>query len=317
MSRSHVPSFTAFAVVALLAVPVARAQPAVDPSPFGVNAHLAGDALLDRLADAGVRWLRIDIDWSHVERVRGQHDWGDVDRVVGHAERRGLSVFGTIAYTPAWASGSADHAVPPRDPADYLAFVREVARRYRGRVQALGIWNEPNLREFWKGSRAQFIQAFLVPGLRVLRAEAPGTLTCGPDLSSSGAWRRDWLDPILRAAGPLFDVITHHQYDGRDTVGGRLAELDLLRQFLRLAGHGSKPVWVTEIGWKVGPRVSLDDQARHLRGVYQGMAARPWWTKTFWYDSHGAGWGLLGPDGAPDAGQPRPAYFAYRDLARG
>ena len=89
-----------------------------------------------------VKWLRIDFDWDHMEPQEGQYNWRDVDRVVDFAEKHDMRVMGSIAYTPRWASGVADRAAPPRDPNKYVAFVREVVRRYRGRIHALGIWNE-------------------------------------------------------------------------------------------------------------------------------------------------------------------------------
>jgi hypothetical protein len=55
--------------------------------------------------------------------------------------------------------------------------------------------------------------------------------------------------------------------------------------------------------------------------MLDGMTARAsWWHKTFWYDSNGrqgeAEWGLLGPDSAPDARQPRPAFHAYAEVIK-
>jgi hypothetical protein len=294
----------------------ARAQDA-DASRFGVNAHLAGDPLLEKLADIGIKWYRIDIGWSDVEKVEGQREWADIDRVVDFCGRRGLRVYGTIAYTPSWASGSNDPAAPPRDASKYHDFVREVARRYRGRVHAFGIWNEPNLGLFWKGTKQQYLDQILLPGLRILKEEVPEIPRCGPDLSSSGNYRKDWLEPILRAAGSQLDVITQHQYDGKDTVSGRVKELDSLRSYLQGAGQGGKPFWLTEIGWMTGKKVSANDQASNLKGIYQAMLSRSWWSKTFWYDSHGVGWGLLGPDATAQQGQPTPSYSAYRDVIQG
>jgi len=42
------------------------------------------------------------------------------------------------------------------------------------------------------------------------------------------------------------------------------------------------------------------------------MVDRPFWAKTFWYDSHGGDFGLLHPDDSPTRGTPRPAFDAYR-----
>jgi hypothetical protein len=136
---------------------------------------------------------------------------------------------------------------------------------------------------------------------------APELTTCGPDLSSSGNERDEWMGPILAAAGSLLDVITHHQYDGNDTVSGRVLEIERMHQFLAARGHGHKPLWITEIGWDA-PRFSRAQQAQYLRDTMAAMAARPWWNKTFWYDSHGIGWGLLdGEGGAPTPSLPPPA----------
>ncbi len=289
---------------------------ALEPSRYGLDSHLAGDDLFDAFAGIGIRWHRIDIDWDVIEAVRGQPDWTDLDRVVADADRLGLALFGSIAYTPAWASGRADRAAPPLDPADYVAFVREVVRRYRGRIACLGVWNEPNLRQFWAGTQAQYLTEILVPGLFAIHMEAPEQVTCGPDLSSAGDERGQWLGPILDAAGGQLDVITHHQYDGGDTVAGRAAEIDRLRAFLVARGQGHKPLWISEIGWSRRD-VTEAEQATLLTGTMAAMAARPFWTKTFWYDSHGADFGLVGPDGAPDRGVPRAAFHAYAAVTAG
>jgi hypothetical protein len=284
----------------------------LDPSPWGVNSHFARDSILESLAGIDIGWHRIDVDWDRIERVEGQPDWREVDRVVATASRLRLSVFASVAYTPSWASGTGDRASPPVDPGRYHAFVRQVVRRYRGRVQCVGIWNEPDLPQFFRGTRNQFIQDILTPSLRAIREEAPELATGGPDLSGAGNALGDWLRLILEAAGDLLDVITHHQYGGNDTVAGRVSEIERVRAFLTSSGHGNTPFWITEIGWDDG--VTPEQKANMLRGVMREMQARPWWNKTFWYDSHSAVFGLLSSDDSPQPGTPKPAFFAYRDV---
>src|SRR5687768_912175 len=101
----------ALALVALslaLAAPV-RAQSS-DASPFGVNAHGGGDDVMQRLSSIGIAWYRIDINWFGCEPAPGQYEWAVVDRVVDFCAARDLRVMGTVAYAPAWASGSSDTA---------------------------------------------------------------------------------------------------------------------------------------------------------------------------------------------------------------
>jgi hypothetical protein len=147
---------------------------------------------------------------------------------------------------------------------------------------------------------------------------SPGVVRVGPDLSSSpsgGDPLGRWLEPALESAGELLDVVTHHQYDGHDTVAGRAEALDRLHDFLEKRG-ARQPVWLTEIGWDTGGGVPADVQATLLRGTFAEMGKRAWWSKTFWYDSHGPGWGLFEPDASSRRGEPRPAFREYANVIR-
>lgn len=283
---------------------------ALDGSRYGVNSHGAPADMLETFAAINLRWHRVDAEWSQVERVEGVYDWGLQDDITASAARLNLHLMATLSYTPSWASGSNDTAAPPRDPQRFVNFVRAFVQRYRGKFGCIGIWNEPNLKMFWAGSKSQFINTILVPALRAIREEAPEQAICGPDLSSSGNVRTDWMQPILASpAGALFDIITHHQYDGNDTASGRVQEIDRMRQLLVAKGQGDKPLWITEIGWS-----TQQPAVQYLPGIMAAMNQRPWWGKTFWYDSHGGGGGLLGPDGSSDRGRPQASFFTYRDV---
>jgi hypothetical protein len=278
-------------------------------NPYGLNAHSARDEFLDRFASIGIGWFRVDAEWPQVEPVEGQRNWSNTDRLVDTVKARGGFVDLVAAYTPSWASGSSNPAAPPLQPAKFVDYVRELALRYRGRADCIGVWNEPNLSQFWAGSQAQYLNQILVPALQAVKSVAPELVTCGPDLSSAGNERDGWMGPILAAAGPLLDVITHHQYDGNDTVSGRVTEIERMHQYLDAHGQAGKQLWITEIGWDA-PRFSRARQAQFLRDTMAAMAQRPWWAKTFWYDSHGIGWGLLDGEG----GGVTPSFDAYRDV---
>ena len=64
-----------------MADPQGRAQ-AVESSPYGVNAHIARDAILESLADIDVRWLRVDVDWDQIEPERGVFEWSALDQML-------------------------------------------------------------------------------------------------------------------------------------------------------------------------------------------------------------------------------------------
>jgi hypothetical protein len=96
------------AAFCLLAHAAAGSALAADPAlPYGINAHLPSSAQLDRVAAAGIAWIRVDFNWFMMEPARGVYDWTTADAVVSDARARGLNVYATLADAPAWATGGA------------------------------------------------------------------------------------------------------------------------------------------------------------------------------------------------------------------
>lgn len=309
--------------VAALLLTSAMAMPAAaQDSPYGINTHVPGPAKLDRVAAAGLSWIRIDMDWVHIETpAKGRFHWGPIDRAVNEAHRRGLRVLATIAYTPAWANGGQDRAVPPSNPQDWADFVGVCVRRYRNTVKHWGLWNEANLPQFWRGSADQYVDQIVVPGYHAVKNADPTAQTAGPDLAHISSFRSDarwdkWLKPILRRGGRYFDIITHHIYKDdpfRYLDGWTWPwEGDSVREVLQDNGQGQKPFWLTETGWR-SDRVGFNDQATNLRRLLRGIDDRRWIQKVFIYEisddpNWNQKWGILHADLTP-----KPAYHAYRD----
>lgn len=284
-------------------------------SPYGVNAHVAGDAMLAQFRQAGIGWVRIDVDWDVVEPTQGRQEWGQVDRVIATAARLGFSVLAGVSYAPPWATRDGRRTGSPRDPARWRGLVEEFLSNHARGVSAVAFWNEPNLRQFYTGTQEEYFRDIWLPALTLARDIAPGVLRCGPDLSSSrseGDPLKKWLTPALDKGGTLLDVVTHHQYDGGDTAAGRGREIETVLAHLRQHGV-TRPLWITETGWDTNSGVSPEVQAANLRATLREMRKRSSWAKTFWYDSHGPGWGLMEPDASPRRGEPRAAFLAYAD----
>jgi hypothetical protein len=83
--RSLVQRFGVPFVILVGAVsPAYGADPAL---PYGINAHLASGVLLDRVAAAGIAWVRVDFNWFMMEPARGVYDWATTDAVVARRGR--------------------------------------------------------------------------------------------------------------------------------------------------------------------------------------------------------------------------------------
>ena len=289
-----------------------------DPAlPYGINAHLPTSALLDRVAAAGIAWIRLDFNWFMMEPEPGVYDWTMTDTAVGEARARGLNVYATLAYSPGWANGGQAPNTPPVDPQDWYAFVYTTVSRYRGSVQHWGMWNEPNFTHFFSGSLDQYIDVILRVGAQAVRDADPSGYVLGPELAQEGDWWR-WLHAVLERGAEAIDIVTQHSYqdDGRDVLrrlGGPVEPWNRprVRDVLEGTGAADKPLWLTETGWNTA-KVSETAQADCYEQVLEGVAAHDWLERVFFYalaDEPGSPdqWGILHSDLTP-----KPAYEAYQ-----
>ena len=82
-----------FGVAFVILVGAVSSAGGADPAlPYGINVHLASGALLDRVAAAGIAWVRVDFNWWMMAPARGVYDWARTDTVVDEARARGLQI---------------------------------------------------------------------------------------------------------------------------------------------------------------------------------------------------------------------------------
>ena len=128
---------------------------------YGVHAFLWWDG-----GDVGkhVRWTRLmsfshvkqTFAWRDLESLPGAWDWTQADRILSEVERRELRLIVRLGQVPEWAlteGTNLAHDSPPADIADWQAYCSAVAERYKGRIAAYQIWNEPNLSREWGDNR--------------------------------------------------------------------------------------------------------------------------------------------------------------------
>jgi hypothetical protein len=317
--------------------PPPPASPPAGPE-FGAQFHCAWsfyddaarNAVLDRLAAAGVRWVRIDVGWDGIEDTAkgARNAWylGMIDRCVNGATSRGIKVLVMLWQTPRWANGGAGNHVPPTNPQDYGDFARWAAGYFRGRVAAWEVWNEPDPHQpFWLGTTAQYV-SLLRAAYPAFKAGdgAANVVLAGPS-SNDDVWIRELYS--LGAKGS-FDVLATHPYQGqadappeRADDGNRwwFTHLPAVRRVMLDYGDGAKPVWFTEFGWSTHANtastpvwergVTPEQQADYAVRAYNYTRENyPYVPVMFWYkeranptgtDPHQEGYGLLDGKLAP------------------
>jgi hypothetical protein len=296
-------------------------------------------AVVDRMASAGLDWLRIDISWCSFEGTRGELNpyWTNLlDLVVDRARARGMSVLGNVLCTPAWAtkcpscSWDEASAMQPTDADFFGAFMRRMAKRYQGRIGAWELWNEPNEfhHQFWRGDAAAYVRYLLRPGYREVKAADPeATVVTGGTSYADAEWVRD-----LYAAGAagLFDALAVHPYMAPwdlppETDNGTkwtIVATAAVRAVM-LRNGDDRPIWFTEMGWSssfpaYSQGVTEEQQADYtVRAVELVRTELPYVENMFFYNDRDrktdhpreSRFGLLRQDFSP-----KPVYRALAEL---
>ena len=233
---------------------------------------------LEMVRQMGAPWIVEFFPWAYYEPEKGVFYWQHPDVVIDHARAQGLTVIARFGLTPAWARPNPEQQPTPLtylDEAHYddLAdFVYAFVERYRGRVDHVIIWNEPNLTFEW-GQR----QVDPAGYVRLLRAVYPRAKTANPDVQVlAGALaptlappgHPEGMDDLVylqrmydAGATDYFDALAAHTYGlkfppddppAADKINFRRVEL--LREIMVANGDGDKPVYITETGWNDHPR---------------------------------------------------------------
>ena len=353
----------------LTARPVETAdRVAVSPrvaNPIGVNTFLdqeggaeARRRSFEMLRAAGVGWIRQQFAWKEIERdAKGdfldrkwdRSAWDSYDEIVNLAVAHGIEVIARVDTSPAWARPGVDwDKTPPARDEDLGDFLFALASRYRGRVRAYQVWNEPNLADEW-GRRAPDPAAYA----RLLRLAHARIKQADPDAIVLSAAMAPTIETSDRALDELlylqqlydagargsFDVLAVQAYGLRSGPDDRRLSSDdvnfsrttLVRELMVRNGDAERPIWATEMGWNAQPAgfsgpapygaVSPELQARYtVRAFERAREEWPWMgVMAIWFLKLNEPWEpvqpwhffrILEPDFTP-----RPVYHALREYA--
>src|SRR5581483_10637416 len=135
-----------------------KGQPLGRRAVIGVHTRLTDEVepwkierTFSMLREMGAHWAVEYFPWAYVEYGDGRYDWRHSDLIVNAAYASGLELIARLDYVPAWARppNTNPRYLSPEGQARFVAFLRQFAARYAGRVRYYLIWNEPNLTAEW------------------------------------------------------------------------------------------------------------------------------------------------------------------------
>jgi xylan 1,4-beta-xylosidase len=222
-------------------------------------------------------------DVGTLVRYRDQliYSFFNADRIVDFLLSIGMRPFVELSFMPrALASGNdtifsyRGNVSPPADYKRWAELMRRLVRHWTecyGRAEVrqwyFEVWNEPNLRAFWAGTREQYFELYrhTVEAIKSVDAE----LRVGGPATAANAWLPEFLDFCRRSKLPVDFVSTHHYpndplwSEAQDTeselAGGQRG---ILREWTCQARQqvGDLPLLYTEWNASSNPRYPRQDE---------------------------------------------------------
>jgi hypothetical protein len=253
---------------------------------------------MELIRDAGFRWVKQVFAWREIEGMsKGNFDWSVADRIVTQMESiGGLNLIARLDSDPSWASGQTypnDQKIimsPPKNYQDFADFCYAIASRYKGRIAAYQLWNEPNLRREWGGQPPdpEAYVRLLKTGYEAIKQADPDAIVISAGLAPTTRWDNvampdtEYLRRMYKAgAKPYFDVLGAHgagykappEKDPAEVANDPnfynqgdancpgppcriycFRHVEDLHQIMVDNNDGDKQVVVLEFGWTMDPR---------------------------------------------------------------
>lgn len=290
-------------------------------SPLGMNTHMEREPgahlqhNLGTLARYGVKWIRAWWGWGMAEKQPGQFDWTEYDRQFSGVNATGMQVMPILLrYYPnfeqSWAGKTEEIQQPPYDLKQWGDFVQATVTRYRGRIRAWEVWNEPSYT-----MDAATYAGILKTTYERAKAADPQSVIVG----FAGVPLEYARDTFKAGAAASLDVLSHHSYSQLGRPFSQQAQLQTNTEALLKESGVKVPVWHSEQGsgadgaGYLGLGASEEDCALNLAQAYLS-ALSVGVERFFWFSAQTSptyGWGVFYEDYVP-----RPRLVALNGLAR-
>jgi hypothetical protein len=268
---------------------------------------------LGLIRDMGFRWVKQVFAWADIEGVaKGAHNWTQADAVVKNAEDYNVKLIARLDRAPAW-TGAEGLNGPPQNYDDFGDFCFAMATRYKGRIHAYQIWNEPNLAREW-GDRPpnpeEYTRLLSIAYRRIKEAD-PNAIVISAGLTPTGTSNdqampdTDYLERMYQAGFQNYcDMVGVHGAGykappelspeeaaaDKEKYGGErffcFRRIEDLRAIMEKHGDGDRRVAVLEFGWTTDTihpayawhAVTLEQQADYMVRAYKYAEEnwKPW-----------------------------------------
>lgn len=276
------------------------------------------------VASLHLDWVRLMVfshvkqifSWQDLEPAQGTWEFSRADEIVNEVEAKGVKLVVRLSDAPEWAHPSIGSSTegdfldaPPEDNSHFADYCGAIATRYKGRIAAYQIWNEPNLAREWGGktpNAADYV-ALLAVCSEAIRAADPAAILISAGLAPTGTYDaqvipddiyfqsmydagfQNYVD-VAGVNAPGYNFPPEVSPDEAVAQGSQrfftFRRVEDMREIMVKNGDAARQMAILEMGWttdRVHPSyswyaVTKDEQADYLVRAYQYAAERwrPW-----------------------------------------
>jgi hypothetical protein len=156
-------------------------------------------------------------EWRNIEgKNKASFEWDEPDRIVDAIGQTGLRIIARVDNQPKWAASSVTWpgSGPPDNPKDWSDYLTALATRYKGRIQAYEIWNEPNLDREWGNKKPDpgAYTSMLKSSYQAIKAADPQALVISAGMSPT-ATNDDHAMPDLDFISAMYAAGAKDSFD--------------------------------------------------------------------------------------------------------
>lgn len=280
----------------------AQSSPVALPdNPYGVNVFLHKEVepwkieqTLSMVSEANVAWIKQEFPWQEIEFKKGyfyddkwqKSAWEKFDVIMDLADKYHLKVIARVDHAPAWAKAAPGGTQPLNDYKDLADFTNALLDHYKGRIEYVQMWNEPNLAGEWVPGKAVDPAGYadmlktVYPLIKAAHPDAtilsaPMAMTVeGPQLRGNMNEIDYWTGLYAAGVKGNFDIASANGYgldqppdSPPDPKVLNFRRVELIRDVMVQNGDGDRPIWFNEYAWNASPDTLSQEERAFWRHV--------------------------------------------------
>ena len=255
-----------------------------------------GEALPDEVTHVRI-WDQSGAAWNAIHTAVDTYNWATLDALVDKAA--GKHITYVIAACPQWLAKypTQEHYAPWLGPGsnsmpysldEANKFAWQLATRYKGRIKAYEVWNEPQLADFlypYNDAECNTLASMSKRFYSTIKSCDPAALVLAasvlPRKSSGGMDKARRYLTAMQKKGWNADAFTCHIYPNVGEWAAKWGEmLNDVVATLKNMGAPTTKLWVTETTYGLlGPDTTDQQDTTAVQGTYAKDGGR----YVFWY----------------------------------